>query len=52
MSGVQVHDGRLVALIQVEQVPALLTLNARDFTRCPGLNILTPQQVLGPGGVP
>lgn len=47
VSGVQVHDARLAALIRVEQIDALLTLNARDFARFPWLNVLTPQGVAG-----
>jgi predicted nucleic acid-binding protein len=52
VSGVQVHDARLVALIRVEQIDALLTLNARDFTRYAGFTVLTPAQVVQPGSPP
>ncbi len=50
VSGVQVHDARLVAVMRVHSVTTLLTLNPRDFTRYPGLTILTPEQVVLPGG--
>jgi predicted nucleic acid-binding protein len=33
MSGVQVHDARLVAVMRVERIDTLLTLNARDVAR-------------------
>ncbi len=50
VSGVQVHDARLVALMRVERISTLLTRNAKDFVRYPGLTVLTPEQVLSTGG--
>lgn len=40
--GVQAHDARLVSVMQIEGIPAIMTLNARDFTRYPGIEIITP----------
>lgn len=33
VSGVQVHDARLVAIMRVNQISHLLTFNTKDFTR-------------------
>jgi hypothetical protein len=44
--GVQVHDARLVALMEVHGVTHLLTLNAADFARYPGVTALTPAAVI------
>ncbi len=38
--------------MRVHTVGALLTPNARDFVRYPWLTILTPEQVVQPGGAP
>lgn len=45
VSGVQVHDARLAALMRVHGITDLLTFNARDFSRY-GLNVLLPQDVV------
>ena len=42
ISGVQVHDARLVASMYVHGVDMLLTGNVRDFRRFHGLNVLRP----------
>ncbi len=42
ISGVQVHDARLAALMQVHGVDTILTLNATDFRRFTQLKVLTP----------
>jgi predicted nucleic acid-binding protein len=39
VSGVQVHDARLVAAMLVHEVTYLLTLNKRDFMRYPGITV-------------
>jgi predicted nucleic acid-binding protein len=44
--GVQVHDARLVAIMEVHGVTHLLTLNAADFVRYPGVTALTPAAVI------
>ena len=40
--GKQVHDARLAALMLSHGVTHLVTLNARDFTRYPGLTAIDP----------
>ena len=45
VSGVQVHDARLVASMQVHGVPRILTFNARDFARYPGIEAIHPSQI-------
>ncbi len=45
VSGVQVHDARLVATMQVHRVTHLLTFNVRDFLRYPTITPVHPQSV-------
>ena len=45
VSGVQVYDARLVAVMKVHDVTHLLTLNDRDFARYPGIIVVHPSQV-------
>jgi hypothetical protein len=45
VSGVQVHDARIVAAMQVHQIPFILTLNSADFRRYTGISILHPEEV-------
>lgn len=47
VSGVQVHDARLVAAMNVHGIHHLLTLNDRDFSRYTGVVTLHPEQVVG-----
>jgi predicted nucleic acid-binding protein len=47
VTGVQVHDARLVAAMLAHGVSRLLTLNDRDFARYPGISALHPR-VLAP----
>jgi predicted nucleic acid-binding protein len=42
VSGVQVHDARLVASMLVHGVPHILTLNARDFARYNSIKAIHP----------
>jgi predicted nucleic acid-binding protein len=44
--GVQVHDTRLVALMDVHGVRHLLTLNPSDFARFRHLTVVTPENLL------
>jgi predicted nucleic acid-binding protein len=44
--GVEVHDARLVALMTVQSIDRLLTLNADDFKRFSGLAVMTPLNVI------
>ena len=46
VSGVQVHDTRLVALMKVQEIGHLLSLNSLDFQRFAGLVVITPREVL------
>jgi predicted nucleic acid-binding protein len=43
--GVQVHDARLVAVMNVHHVTQLLTFNTRDFVRYTGITPVHPQTV-------
>jgi predicted nucleic acid-binding protein len=45
IKGVQVHDARLAAAMYVHGIVDILTLNARDFGRFTGLNVLHPASV-------
>jgi predicted nucleic acid-binding protein len=45
ISGVQVHDARLVAAMRVHGVKRILTFNARDFRRFEDVEALLPQDV-------
>jgi predicted nucleic acid-binding protein len=45
VSGVAVHDARLVAFMRVYRVGNILTLNAADFARYDGIAPVHPQEV-------
>lgn len=45
ISGVQVHDARLVAAMIVHGVSHVLTLNIRDFARYPNITAVAPEHV-------
>jgi predicted nucleic acid-binding protein len=45
VSGVQVHDARLVAAMQANGVKYLLTLNDQDFSRYTAITVLHPREV-------
>lgn len=45
VSGVQVHDARLVAAMYVHAVVHILTLNVSDFIRFSGLRALHPSSI-------
>jgi predicted nucleic acid-binding protein len=45
VSGVQVHDARLVAVMRVHGLTSILTLNVADFQRYPGIQVVHPQNV-------
>ena len=49
VSGVAVHDARLISVMLTRQIDRILTLNERDFRRYEpeGIVIVTPQSVLG-----
>ena len=46
VSGIQVHDVRMVAAMRVHGIANLLTLNAKDFRRFSDITILSPDDVL------
>lgn len=50
--GVQAHDARLAAAMQVHGVTRFLTLNDQDFRRYSWLTVLTPAAVLAPPPAP
>jgi predicted nucleic acid-binding protein len=45
VSGVQVHDARLVAAMRVQDVRRILTFNDKDFARYPDIEALHPRSV-------
>ncbi|MGB7189649.1 MAG: PIN domain-containing protein [Acidobacteriaceae bacterium] len=45
VSGVQVHDARLVAAMRVHGVPSILTFNTKDFARFTGIEAVHPRDV-------
>lgn len=45
ITGVQVHDARLAAVMYVYGISHVLTLNVADFSRFSGLNALHPSAV-------
>jgi predicted nucleic acid-binding protein len=45
VAGVTVHDARLIASMKVYGITHLLTFNAEDFTRYPGITVVAPQHV-------
>ena len=46
ISGVQVHDARLVAAMRVHGLKRILTLNDRDFRRFFDIKAVLPQDLL------
>jgi predicted nucleic acid-binding protein len=46
VSGIQVHDARMVAAMRAHGIANLLTLNAKDFRRFSGITVLSPDEVL------
>lgn len=45
VSGVQVHDARLVAVMRVHGITHLLTLNGSDFLRYSGITVVDPVEL-------
>jgi predicted nucleic acid-binding protein len=45
VSGVQVHDARIVAAMNVHGIGSVLTFNGPDFTRYPGIRVIHPDDV-------
>jgi len=46
VSGVQVHDARIVAAMKAHQITHLVTFNDKDFKRYTGITVLTPNEVI------
>jgi predicted nucleic acid-binding protein len=46
ITGVAVHDARIVATMRDANITHILTMNTADFRRYPGLTVLTPQNVV------
>jgi hypothetical protein len=46
VSGIQVHDARMVAAMRVLAIANLLTLNSKDFRWFIGITALSPDDVL------
>jgi len=46
ISGIQVHDARMVAAMRVHGIANLLTLNVKDFRRFSDITVLSPDEVL------
>ena len=45
VQGKQVHDAKLVALMQAHGIAHVLTLNGADFARYPGITVIDPATV-------
>jgi len=45
VSGIQVHDARIVAAMLVHQVQAILTFDLDDFKRYPGIVVIHPNAI-------
>lgn len=46
VSGVQVHDARIVAAMKAHHITNLVTFNSADFKRYTGITVMTPQDVI------
>jgi predicted nucleic acid-binding protein len=46
VSGIQVHDARIAAAMQVHGIAQILTYNPRDFARYDGINPLRPDEAI------
>ncbi len=45
VSGVQVHDAKIVASMKAHDIENLLTFNAKDFKRYPDIKTFEPKDV-------
>jgi predicted nucleic acid-binding protein len=45
ISGVQVHDARLVAAMRIHGVQRILTFNDKDFTRYSNIQAVHPRNI-------
>ena len=46
ISGVKIHDARLVAAMNVHGVKHIVTFDVEDFKRYPGIQVFHPDDVL------
>ena len=46
VAGVQVHDARIVAVMNVHGITHVLTLNSADFARYTGITSVSPDEIL------
>lgn len=46
VSGVNVHDARLVAAMNIHGISHILTFNEKDFRRYPGITVMVPGDVI------
>jgi predicted nucleic acid-binding protein len=46
VAGVQVHDARIVSVMNVHGIKHILTLNGADFTRYAGVTSASPDEIL------
>jgi predicted nucleic acid-binding protein len=51
LTGVSVHDARLVSVMLSENIPRILTLNVRDFSRYSRIQALSPTDFLSSAGL-
>ena len=45
LTGVAVHDARLVSVMLARHIPEILTLNMRDFRRYADIGVVTPNEL-------
>lgn len=45
VSGIQVHDAKIVAAMKAHNIENLLTFNAKDFKRYTDINVVEPKDV-------
>jgi predicted nucleic acid-binding protein len=45
VAGVQVHDARIVSMMNVHGITHILTLNGADFSRYTGVTIVSPDEI-------
>jgi predicted nucleic acid-binding protein len=45
VSGAQVHDARLVAVMKTNGIAKIVTFNVQDFTRFPDIEVVHPQSL-------
>ena len=45
VSGVQVHDARLIAIMNVYGIQNIITLNTKDFSRFRNISVIEPKNI-------